>query len=293
MTNIVCYGEVLWDLYPDKKIIGGAPFNVFSRLHNIGNNVDFISSIGNDQLGIEIIEHFDKNRYNYKFLNVEDNHETGKVIVNLINGEPSYKILSNVAWDFIPLKASYNDILNDLDILVYGSLSSRNKVSFETLRHIINESKFNILDLNIRENYYDFEKVNFLINSAHFLKVNLNELELINKLFKFNISDTYNLIMEIVKRFNLKYVCITNGEIESMIYDGSDFEITKSFKVNSIDNLGAGDNFLAALINELFVEKNNLKDSLRIASAYGAIATTKKGAVPDINHSELNEILNN
>ncbi len=55
MTNIVCYGEVLWDLYPDKKIIGGAPFNVFSRLHNIGNKVDFISSVGHDQLGNEII----------------------------------------------------------------------------------------------------------------------------------------------------------------------------------------------------------------------------------------------
>ena len=118
MISIVCFGEVLWDVYPDKKIVGGAPFNVFSRLHSLGNNVDFISSIGNDELGNQILEHFDNNDYNRKFLNVDDNHKTGKVIISLKNGEPTYKILSDVAWDFIQLKASY-------DCLLYTSPSPR------------------------------------------------------------------------------------------------------------------------------------------------------------------------
>ena len=292
MINIVCYGEVLWDIYSDKKIIGGAPFNVFSRLHKLGNNVDFISSIGNDLLGKEILEHFNQNNYSHKFLNIDEKYETGSVIINLKNGEPSYKILSNVAWDFIPLKTSYDEILSDLDILIYGSLASRNIGSFKTLKELTKQSKFNILDLNIRESYYDFEKVSFLVSSADFLKVNLEELELINQLFKFNISDTQNLIFKILKQFDLEYVCVTNGEIESMIYDGKNFEIAKSFKVDSIDNVGAGDNFLAALIDELFIKKNNLKSSLRIASAYGAITTTKNGAVPKINNYEVDSMLN-
>ena len=292
MISIVCFGEVLWDLYPDKKIVGGAPFNVFSRLHNLGNNVDFISSIGNDKLGNEILEHFNQNNYSNKFLNIDEKYETGSVIITLKNGEPSYKILSNVAWDFIPLKACYDEILSDLDILVYGSLASRNIGSFKTLKELTKQSKFNILDLNIRESYYDFEKVSSLVNSADFLKVNLEELELINQLFKFNISDTQNLIFKILKQFDLKYVCVTNGEIESMIYDGKNFEIAKSFQVDSIDNVGAGDNFLAALIDELLIKKNNLKSSLRIASAYGAITTTKNGAVPKINNYEIVSILN-
>ena len=292
MISIVCFGEVLWDLYPDKKINGGAPFNVFARLHNLGNNVDFISSIGNDKLGNEILEHFDQNNYINKFLNIDEKYETGSVIITLKNGEPSYKILSNVAWDFIPLKASYDEILSDLDILVYGSLASRNIESFKTLKELTKQSKFNILDLNIRESYYDFEKVSSLVNSADFLKVNLEELELINQLFKFNISDTQNLIFKILKQFDLKYICVTNGEIESMIYDGKNFEIAKSFKVDSIDNVGAGDNFLAALIDELLIKKNNLKSSLRIASAYGAITTTKNGAVPKINNYEVGSMLN-
>ncbi len=292
MINIVCYGEVLWDIYSDKKIIGGAPFNVFSRLHKLGNNVDFISSIGNDLLGKEILEHFNQNNYSHKFLNIDEKYETGSVIINLKNGEPSYKILSNVAWDFIPLKTSYDEILSDLDILIYGSLASRNIGSFKTLKELTKQSKFNILDLNIRESYYDFEKVSFLVSSADFLKVNLEELELINQLFKFNISDTQNLIFKILKQFDLEYVCVTNGEIESMIYDGKNFEIAKSFEVDSIDNVGAGDNFLAALIDELFIKKNNLKSSLRIASAYGAITTTKNGAVPKIDNYEVDSMLN-
>ena len=292
MINIVCYGEVLWDIYSDKKIIGGAPFNVFSRLHKLGNNVDFISSIGNDLLGKEILEHFNQNNYSHKFLNIDEKYETGSVIINLKNGEPSYKILSNVAWDFIPLKTSYDEILSDLDILIYGSLASRNIGSFKTLKELTKQSKFNILDLNIRESYYDFEKVSFLVSSADFLKVNLEELELINQLFKFNISDTQNLIFKILKQFDLEYVCVTNGEIESMIYDGKNFEIAKSFEVDSIDNVGAGDNFLAALIDELFIKKNNLKSSLRIASAYGAITTKKNGAVPKIDNYEVDSMLN-
>ena len=292
MISIVCFGEVLWDLYPNKKIIGGAPFNVFARLHNLGNNVDFISSIGNDKLGNEILEHFNQNNYSNKFLNIDEKYETGSVIITLKNGEPSYKILSNVAWDFIPLKAAYDEILSDLDILVYGSLASRNIGSFKTLKELTKQSKFNILDLNIRESYYDFEKVSSLVNSADFLKVNLEELELINQLFKFNISDTQNLIFKILKQFDLKYVCVTNGEIESMIYDGKNFEIAKSFQVDSIDNVGAGDNFLAALIDELLIKKNNLKSSLRIASAYGAITTTKNRSVPKINNYEVGSMLN-
>ena len=179
-----------------------------------------------------------------------------------------------------------------MDILVYGSLASRNIGSFKTLKELTKQSKFNILDLNIRESYYDFEKVSSLVNSADFLKVNLEELELINQLFKFNISDTQNLIFKILKQFDLKYICVTNGEIESMIYDGKNFEIAKSFEVDSIDNVGAGDNFLAALIDELFIKKNNLKSSLRIASAYGAITTTKNGAVPKINNYEVASMLN-
>ena len=92
-------------------------------------------------------------------------------------------------------------------------------------------------------------------------------------------------------KFNLKFICITNGSINSSIYDGNNFITIDSFKVKSIDNLGAGDNFLACFINEFFFKKNNIKNSLKIASAYGALATTKIGASPSIKPFEIDKIL--
>ena len=58
--NIICFGEVLWDKYPEKTELGGAPFNVFSRLHSFGNNVKLISAVGDDKLGLDILKYFKK-----------------------------------------------------------------------------------------------------------------------------------------------------------------------------------------------------------------------------------------
>ena len=107
MTKIVCFGEVLWDIYPDRIEIGGAPFNVYYRLHSLGNNVKIISSIGDDDLGQKALKFFKKNNLNSKFISIDKEHKTGQVKIQLESGEPSYDIVDNVAWDFIPIKKEY------------------------------------------------------------------------------------------------------------------------------------------------------------------------------------------
>ena len=110
MKNIICFGEVLWDVYPDKIELGGAPFNVYHRLHSFGLDVNFISSVGKDKLGNNVINYFKKNNLNTSFLNVDKDYQTGQVLITLKSGEPHYDILENVAWDYIPFK---NDYLKD------------------------------------------------------------------------------------------------------------------------------------------------------------------------------------
>ena len=147
MKNIICFGEVLWDVYPDKIEIGGAPFNVYHRLHSFGLDVNFISSVGKDELGNNVINYFKKNNLNTKFLNVDKNYQTGQVLITLKSGEPHYDILENVAWDYIPFKKDYLKDYNNFDCIVYGSLGIRNDVSYMTLKKLLSFSKFKIFDL--------------------------------------------------------------------------------------------------------------------------------------------------
>lgn len=293
MKNIICFGEVLWDVYPDKIEIGGAPFNVYHRLHSFGLDVNFISSVGKDKLGNNVINYFQKNNLSTNFLNVDKNHQTGQVLITLKSGEPDYEILENVAWDYIPFKNDYLKDCNNFDCIVYGSLGIRNDVSYMTLKKLISLSTFKIFDLNLRQNFYSKLKVNYLLNESDFLKINMEELLKLGSIFKFKYSDTNSLIESIYLKFNLKFICVTNGSINSSIYDGNNFIIIDSFRVKSIDNLGAGDNFLACFINEFFIKKNSIKNSLKIASAYGALTTTKIGASPSIKPHEINKILKN
>ncbi|MDA0942574.1 MAG: PfkB family carbohydrate kinase, partial [Proteobacteria bacterium] len=275
MKNIICFGEVLWDVYLNKIEIGGAPFNVYHRLHSFGLDVNFISSVGKDKLGNNVINYFQKNNLSTNFLNVDKNHQTGQVLITLKSGEPDYEILENVAWDYIPFKNDYLKDCNNFDCIVYGSLGIRNDVSYMTLKKLISLSTFKIFDLNLRQNFYSKLKVNYLLNESDFLKINMEELLKLGSIFKFKYSDTNSLIESIYFKFNLKFICVTNGSINSSIYDGNNFIIIDSFRVKSIDNLGAGDNFLACFINEFFIKKNSIKNSLKIASAYGALTTTK------------------
>ena len=285
MTKIVCCGEVLWDIYPDRVEIGGAPFNVYYRLNSLGNNVKIISSIGDDELGLKALKFFKKNNLNSEFISIDKEHKTGQVKIQLESGEPSYNIVDNVAWDFIPIKKEYTS--EKLDYLIFGSLAVRKDKSFETLKEIIRKSKFNILDLNIRQEYYKKDKLHYLLNSSDFLKINMDELFVLRDLFNIKYHETEDIAQKIFSKFNLKYICLTNGSVNSSVFDGNKFIYVESLKVESIDNVGAGDNFLASFIDEYFIKKNPLKSSLRIASIYGAITTTKKGAIPAINTSEI------
>jgi len=291
LKNIICFGEVLWDVYPDKIEIGGAPFNVYHRLLSFGLDVNFISSVGKDKLGNNVINYFKKNNLNTNFLNIDKDYQTGQVLITLKSGEPHYDILENVAWDNIPFKNDYLKDYNNFDCIVYGSLGIRNDVSYITLKKLLSFSKFKIFDLNLRQNFYSKLKVNYLLNESDFLKINMEELLELGIIFKFKYSDVKTLIESIYLKFNLKFICVTNGSINSSIYDGNNLFTVDSFKVKSIDNLGAGDNFLACFINEFFIKKNSIKNSLKIASAYGALTTTKIGASASIKPFEINKIL--
>lgn len=56
MIDVVCFGEVLWDIFPNHEKIGGAPLNVATRLQSLENTISVISRVGADSYGDKILD---------------------------------------------------------------------------------------------------------------------------------------------------------------------------------------------------------------------------------------------
>ena len=153
--KIVCFGEILWDIFPNAKKLGGAPYNVANSLKELGLDVSFISKIGKDELGKQLLIELKKQKFPLKYLQIDSIHKTGKVIVKLDkNGSAKYEIIENVAWDFIQSYPEVLEMVSKADAFIFGSLIARGS-SLNSLYDFLNNSKFRIFDLNLRSPFYN------------------------------------------------------------------------------------------------------------------------------------------
>lgn len=294
MSNkIVCFGEMLWDMLPSGSQIGGAPLNVALHLTNLKVNPSIISRIGSDDLGEELLNSVVKRGLNAKFIQVGKQHLTGIVKANTEELEDvKYKIVYPVSWDYIETNEDNISEVEKSDFFVFGSLAARHEKSKETLYKLLTKSKFKILDLNLREPYYNKEIVEVLISKSDFLKVNEDELEILCNWF--GIESKIKMVQtEMIRaRFNLHYVCVTLGKNGALLNRQGEIISAPSYSVKVVDTIGSGDSFLASLIYKLFIANESAKDALDFACAYGAMVATKFGATPIILEEEINHFIN-
>uniref|UniRef100_UPI004047A603 PfkB family carbohydrate kinase n=1 Tax=Mariniflexile sp. TaxID=1979402 RepID=UPI004047A603 len=177
MSKITCFGEVLWDVFPTQKKVGGGPLNVALRLQSLNNDVVMISSVGNDELGKNLLNYMLKNGVNTDYVQIHNTFKTGEVKVMLNEkGSASYDINFPRAWDHILVDGKSIDIVKKSDAFVFGSLAARNEVSKRTLMELLNHANYKIFDLNLRPPYYTEALLIELMNKADFIKFNDDEL---------------------------------------------------------------------------------------------------------------------
>ena len=154
-TNITCFGEVLYDVFPTHRKIGGAPLNVALRLASLGVNVQIISRIGNDEIGEELLKFIQKNNVFTDTIQIDEVHSTGEVLVELDpKGSATYSIKYPVAWDKIEVTPEAMNALKNADVLVFGSLVCRDNTSYNTLLSLLKIAKNKIFDVNLRAPFY-------------------------------------------------------------------------------------------------------------------------------------------
>lgn len=291
MSKIVCFGEVLWDVFPTQKKIGGAPLNVALRLSSFGNDVVMISSVGKDLDGNKIIDFIKEQEITTDEIQINNDNETSHVNVNLDgNGVASYTIEFPCAWDFIHLKQSSRSIVKNADAFIFGSLVTRNKISRDTLFELLELSKFKVFDVNLRAPHYNMEILDKLMNLADLIKFNDEELNEICLHHNCKSKVLEDQIQFISIKSNTKNICVTLGSKGAVFFANNTFYKSLGFKVTVKDTVGAGDSFLATLIHGVIGNKNP-KETLDFACAIGALVASKNGANPKISASEVQAIM--
>lgn len=249
MKRITSIGEILFDVYPGCKTIGGAPFNFLYHIKKLTGTGNFVSRIGNDDNGKEIIKFLRSNGISIEYTQIDPIHPTGISLAALDALKiPTWEIKTDTAYDFIQATAETKNLIeNETDCLYFGTLAQRNIISRKTIQKFFNLDLRYFCDLNVRQNFYTESLIKECISAADILKINIDELHLINELIlkkKFDAADTPRRILE---EFNLKIICVTYGEDGANIFRGSEYSHFKVKIKNVVDTVGAGDAYAAIL----------------------------------------------
>lgn len=289
MKKAVCFGEVLWDVFPDYKVAGGAPMNVAFRLKTLGWESEMISKIGDDDLGKELLPIIEKN-IGTRFIQLDEKVPTGKVAVTLDEQKnASYDIVFPSAWDFIEVNDEVVNLVKNADVFIFGSLVCRSDFSKNSLLELLEISKFSVFDVNLRAPHYDLDFVLDLMKKTSFVKMNDDELIILAQHFQFPEINLQKNVLDLAEITGVKTFCVTRGKDGAVFYTNEKFYEHPGFEVQVQDTVGSGDSFLAALLSKI-LEKETPKESLEFACAIGAMVATKKGANETVSIDEIKNL---
>ena len=290
--NIICFGEVLWDKLPTGAKPGGAPLNVAIHLKKQGGNPRLISKIGNDLDGKKLIGFLKNSGLATNLIQVDEHLPTSEVLVHLDeNKNASYEICEPVAWDNIQRNKEIEKVSAGSDLIIYGSLASRNQTTRETLFKLLESSKATrLLDVNLRPPYNKPDVVEKLLFMSDFIKLNDDELRIIASWNNKPGNET-ELIHWLADYYGCSTVCVTRGANGAALIIENEIYEQPGFKINTVDTVGAGDSFLASLVAN-FAKNLPPQKTLEFACATGAFVASQKGAVPEYSEKEIEKIIN-
>ena len=277
--TVVAIGEILWDVFPEGKKAGGSSMNVALNLHKQGIDSKFISAIGDDDDGKELVEFLIDQNFKPDLIQTS-NFPTSTVQVKLDeNKQATYTIVEPVAWDAIELTDASVDAVKNADAFVYCSLTCRNEKSKNTIINLIKHAKLKIFDINLRAPFYTIDTLKILLTHADILKVNEDELSYLKDELHLSGGHDEQLLRQLSLEFNIPVVCLTIGERGAYVLQDMQLYQHKGYPVKVADTVGAGDSFLATFIAS-YLNGYPIEMVLDRACKVGAFVASKNGANP-------------
>jgi fructokinase len=290
-TKIACFGEVLFDVFPTHRKIGGAPLNVGLRMASLGIDTQIISRIGQDEIGQELLDFVKKNGVSTDSIQIDNSFSTGEVLVKLDEkGSASYTINYPVAWDKIEATPEAQNAIANADALVFGSLVCRDNTSYQSLLSLLNSAKYKIFDVNLRAPFYTKELLTDLMNKADFIKFNDDELYEISEYLGSPFHSLEQNIQFIAEKTNTNHICVTKGSHGAVLLYNNQLFYNSGYKITVADTVGAGDSFLAGLLTKLLTGFTPQK-AIDFACALGALVAQNEGANPKISAEAIAEFM--
>ncbi len=244
--KILAFGEILWDIFPTDKKIGGAPFNFAAHCARHGAESYLVSAVGMDENGYLALDEAKKQGIKCDHISVERKYKTGYCAVSLDNGKPTYVLGEDVAYDHIQSACPSGEY----DALYFGTLAMRSPDSRRAFEKILKyvKRRETFFDVNFRGSFYTRELVNALMRETTVLKISNEEISF------FGNKGDINTCLELSKSYpKLKYILLTLGSEGAMVYDCRKRTILFSDKPKSkaVSTVGAGDSFSASFICNL------------------------------------------
>jgi fructokinase len=296
MALVVGLGELLWDLLPGGKQLGGAPSNFAYISSLLGNQATVVSRVGDDDAGREAVERVRNLGLDTTHIQVDQHHPTGTVHVTVdAQGFPEFRIVKDVAWDHIEWTGDIRELAAKAEVVCFGSLAQRQEPSRSTIHHFLRatrESCLRIFDVNLRQSYYEATTLKTGFALATVVKVNDEELPVVLQACGLPTSSDELTDAELVmQHFGMDLICVTRGQKGSLLMkkDGS-YSEHPGFRVQVADTIGAGDAFTAGLAHHYRLG-NSLDAINAAANRIGSWVASQPGATPAASPEDVVRLL--
>ncbi|HXZ42446.1 MAG TPA: carbohydrate kinase [Terriglobales bacterium] len=289
--TVVGLGEILWDLFPGGKQLGGAPTN-FAYISTLLGDLGVVASrVGRDDLGSEALERLKILGVESSYVQLDASHRTGTVRVHLDRrGQPRFMIHEDVAWDFLSWNSRWKRLAREADAVCFGTLAQRSPRSRRTIRQFLRNTRgIRVFDVNLRQSFYSAEILRESVCISTIVKMNHEELPVILKLLGLAPGED-KLAAKRLLRLGPKLVCVTRGDEGSVLVNRRGAAENRGFRVRVVDTVGSGDAFTAALAHQ-YLRGSSLEKMNDAANRMGSWVATQAGGTPMVAKEGLHRRL--
>ena len=283
--KIVGLGEGLFDLIAGDAHCGGAPLNFAVHAHQLGNQALAVTRVGRDGLGSRLLEELSGRGMSTEFVQIDPARPTGTVLVKLDQqAQPSYEIVADVAWDALEFSPELEALARESDAVCFGTLAQREDASRSAIHRFLQaaENAERLLDVNLRQPFYDLATLRASCELAGAVKMNEEELQELTGMFGLSHS-AEEAADQLRHRFELRWIALSRGSRGTVVFDGDGKHESEPVTAGGEggDAVGAGDATAAALVHGV-VRGWPWTRTLALANRLGAHVVSRRGACPEL-----------
>ena len=289
-NKIIAFGEVVWDILPNEKLLGGTPANLVFRCNSFNEEGHLLSRVGNDELGENALERLKQLGISDENVQIDTEFPTGTVHITFDdNNEPKYNVALDVAFDHIEFSAEALKLVRNANCLFFGLLPQRFGISKNTLRELIKESpgSLHFFDLKLFDHFFNVNVVETLLNSAHIVRVKEREISFLSAQLKFDSTTIESFCAQLANKYKVEIVLVTRGNNGVFAFhekQGSFYE--RGYAIDVEDNVGSGMAFSAGFLH-FHLNGKGIQEAIGFGNAAGALNTTKRGATTFFNKNDV------